>query len=76
MSGTNGIDFLEGLIQKGCRQRHIALMSGNFSGTDLTRASRLGWTLFSKPLAMAALIAWIEETERSIPAERKLFNWN
>ena len=75
MSGTNGIDFLEGLIQKGCRQRHIALMSGNFSGTDLTRASRLGCTLFSKPLAMAALIAWIEETERSIPAERKLFNW-
>jgi DNA-binding response OmpR family regulator len=75
MSGTNGIDFLEGLIQKGCRQRNIALMSGNFSGTDLTRASRLGCTLFSKPLAMARLTTWIEETERSIPPERKLFDW-
>ena len=76
MSGTNGIDFVEGLIQKGCRQRHIAIMSGNFSEADLTRASRIGCTLFSKPLAMEALTAWIEEAERSIPPERKLFNWN
>ena len=75
MSGTNGIDFLEGLIQKGCRQRHIALMSGNFSGTDLSRASQLGCTLFSKPLEMARLTTWIEDTERSIPPERKLFDW-
>ena len=75
MHGANGIDFLERLIQKGCRQRHIALMSGSFSEADLTRASRLGCTPFSKPLAMAALTAWVEEIERSIPPERKLFTW-
>jgi CheY-like chemotaxis protein len=75
MSGTNGIDFVEGLIQKGCRQRHIAIMSGNFSEADLARTSRFGCTLFSKPLAMDALTAWVEEAERSIPAERKLYDW-
>jgi DNA-binding response OmpR family regulator len=76
MSGTNGIDFLEGLIQKGCRQRHFALMSGNFSEDDMARASQLGCALFGKPLAMARLTAWIEEAEQSIPPERKLFDWN
>jgi DNA-binding response OmpR family regulator len=75
MAGTNGIDFVEGLIQKGCKQRRIALMSANFSEADLARASRLGCTQFSKPLAIEALIAWIDETERTIPPERKLFNW-
>jgi len=75
MHGANGIDFLEGLIQKGCRQRRFALMSGDFSDADLIRASRLGCTLFDKPLDVAALTAWVEETERSIPLERKLFDW-
>jgi DNA-binding response OmpR family regulator len=75
MSGTNGIDFVERLIQKGCRQRHIAIMSGNFSEADLARASRLGCMLFSKPLVMDALTAWVEKAERSIPPERKLYDW-
>ena len=30
MFGKNGIDYLEELMQKGCRQRHFALMSGGF----------------------------------------------
>jgi hypothetical protein len=75
MNGTNGIDFLEGLIQKGCRQRHIALMSGNFTEADLARAARLGCTAFSKPLVIPSITAWAEEIERAIPPERKLFNW-
>jgi hypothetical protein len=76
MLGKNGIDFLEGLIQKGCKQRHFALMSGSFSDADLARASQLGCVPFSKPLDMALLIVWIEEAERSIPLERRLFDWN
>jgi DNA-binding response OmpR family regulator len=75
MHGSNGIDFLETLIKKGCKQRQIALMSGNFSEADLSRATRLGCTILSKPLAMAALTTWVEEIERSILPERKLFNW-
>jgi CheY-like chemotaxis protein len=75
MHATNGIDFLETLIQKGCRQQHIALMSGNFSEDDLARAKRLGCAIFNKPIAMAALVKWIEEIEPSIPPGRKLFNW-
>lgn len=76
MSGTNGVDFLERLMQKGCRQRHIALMSGNFSEADLASGLQLGCVFFTKPLDIAQLTAWIEKAERSIPSERKLFDWN
>jgi hypothetical protein len=75
MHGTNGIDFLETLIQKGCRQQDIALMSGHFSDDDLARAKRLGCAIFNKPIAMAAIVKWAEEIEQSIPSGRKLFNW-
>jgi hypothetical protein len=76
MVDGNGIDFLEQLVQKGCKQMHLALMSGNFTETDLVRASRLHCKLFAKPLAMAQLTAWVEEVERLIPSERTLFDWH
>lgn len=72
---SNGIDFLEKLIQKGCRQRHFALMSANFSEADIARASQIGCTLFNKPLEFPKITAWIEEVERCIPSERILFDW-
>jgi CheY-like chemotaxis protein len=76
MPGANGVDFLEGLVQKGCKQRHFALMSGNFCEDDLARASQFGCVLFNKPLNMVQLTAWVEEVERSIPSEHKLLAWN
>lgn len=75
MVDGNGIDFLEQLVQKGCQQSHFALMSGGFSDEDLARASRLGCTLFKKPLDMAQFARWLEEVERSIPSQRTLYNW-
>jgi len=75
MLGNNRIDFIEKLIEKGCKQRHFALMSGAFTDSDRERASRLGCAVFEKPVDMEALTAWIESVEKSIPAERVLFDW-
>ena len=75
MQTANGLDFLEQLTQKGCRQRHFALMSGSFLEADLARGSQLGCKLFSKPLDMGQLIAWVEEVEKSTPADRALLDW-
>ena len=75
MMGVNGIEFIEQLIRKGCRRPHFGLMSACFSPTDLVRASKLGCTLFTKPLDMARVTAWVEEVECSIPSERILFDW-
>ena len=76
MVDGNGIDFLEQLVQKGCQRPHFALMSGHFSDDAVARASRLGCTLFEKPLDMARFAKWLEEVERSIPSKRTFYNWN
>ena len=76
MADENGIEFLEQLIQKGCLRPQLALMSGDFSDEDLSRASRLGCALFKKPLDMVEFGKWLEEVERSIPSKRTLYNWH
>jgi len=75
MEGKNGLDYIEKLVEKGCKQRHFALMSGAFSAADLLRATHLGCALFSKPIEMDALKTWVEVVEESIPPERQLHNW-
>ena len=75
MLKRNGIDFIEELMKKGCRQRRFALMSGAFTDADRARAARLGCVLFEKPLDMEDLRAWVDLVEESIPAERVLFDW-
>ena len=48
MSGKNGIDYIEQLLKKGCKQRHFALISGAFSDADIVRAAQMGCALFGK----------------------------
>ena len=73
MLGANGIDFVEELQTKGCRVRNIALMSGAFSERDLERAARLGCTAFPKPIDMAAFLVWVEEAERAMAVEPRIW---
>lgn len=53
MLGANGI-YIERLIEKGCKQRHFAVM---FSDSDLERASKIGCLLFTKPREKDAMAA-------------------
>jgi CheY-like chemotaxis protein len=76
MMGANGLDFIEELIERGCRLPNFALMSGDFSDADLDRAAELDCVLFTKPLNMEALTVWVEEVEGSIPSERILYDWS
>lgn len=76
MLDGNGINLLERLIQKGCKQRHFALMSGNLSDADIARVSKVvDCAFFTKPLDMTKVTAWVEALEGSIPLKRTLFNW-
>ena len=75
MIGVNGIDFVEQMIEKGCRRPYFGLMSACFSTADLVRASKLGCASFTKPLDMDRVTAWVAEVERSIPSERILVDW-
>jgi len=75
MGGKNGIDYIEKLVKKGCRQRHFAIMSGAFSDADMVRAAQMSCALFSKPLDMEVLKSWVEVVEQSILPDRQLYNW-
>ena len=75
MFGRNGIDYIERLLNKGCKQQHVALMSGGFTDSDRERAARLGCALFDKPLDTEALTNWVESVESAISPERRLFDW-
>lgn len=75
MLDGSGVDFLEQLVRKGCRHPPLALMSGDFSGEDLARASRLGCMLFKKPLDMVQFATWVKEAEGLIPSTRALHDW-
>lgn len=75
MLGANGIDYIERLIEKGCKQRHFALISASFSETDLARAAKISCALFTKPLDIKAIQDWVESVEQRIAPERVLYNW-
>lgn len=75
MPSMKGIDFLERQIRKGCRCKHVALMSGDMTPDDARRAGEMGITLFTKPFLHSALTQWIEDVESSIPEGRKLSDW-
>jgi DNA-binding response OmpR family regulator len=74
MPRVNGIDFIQHLIEKGCKSTHIALMSGSWTESDLARAVELGCKIFRKPFAFSNLLKWLEEVESKIPSERRLFD--
>lgn len=75
MTGRNGIDFIEQLMAKGCKQKNFALTSGAFRDEDRARVSRIGCALFEKPLDMVALTEWVEKVEAALSAQRVLFDW-
>ena len=70
-----GIDFLERQIKKGCKCKHFALMSGDFSNEDLSIADSLNIIIFKKPFKLKDIIVWLDKIERNIDPKRQLSNW-
>ncbi len=71
----NGLDFLEEQIKKGCRCKHIALMSGAFTDESVSKAKSLGIKIFKKPFKITEIINWLDQVERDIDPERNLSDW-
>ena len=71
----NGLDFLEEQIKKGCRCKHIALMSGAFRDDSVSKAKSLGIKIFKKPFKIAEINNWLDQIEKDIDSERKLSDW-
>ena len=76
MPGTNGLDFIQGMIEKKCRRPHTAIMSGSWTDVEVERAAQLSCKVFKKPFQMAEVIDWLHQVEKIISPERRLFDWH
>jgi CheY-like chemotaxis protein len=74
MPNITGLEFIENQIKHGCKVRNIALISGDWSEPEMKRAHELGCLTFSKPLRIAELIDWLNECEKRIDPNRKLWD--
>jgi len=75
MPEVDGLDFAEGLLAQGCPAPQIALMSGAWPPAAHARAARLGCCLFTKPFAVAELLAWFDTAEAQVAPTRALLEW-
>ncbi len=73
MPRCSGLDYLEGLLKKGCtgRERHMAIASGHWSMEEFKRATELGCKIFQKPYHLHEIRHWIEKCRESIPGNKK-----
>jgi DNA-binding NtrC family response regulator len=76
MPFMKGLDFLELQIKKGCKCKHLALMSGDLTLADSDRAKPLGIKLFKKPFKIREIDEWAKSVEAEIPVDRLLTEWN
>lgn len=76
MPNVRGLDFLEGLLRKGCKCHALALMSGSWTDEDVARAERLGIKLFAKPFHIHELFAWLDNMVEALAADRRLQEWS
>ena len=75
MPYKNGMIFLEEQIKKGCKCKHIALMSGDFKDITELKANLLGIKTFKKPFNLEELTNWLDQVENDIDPKRKLSDW-
>jgi len=71
----DGLSFLEEQIKKGCKCKHIGLMSGYFIDEYVSKANLLGLKIFKKPFHLSELTSWLEQVESEIDPNRKLLDW-
>jgi len=68
MPGMDGISLMIHLQQKGCKCRHLALMTGyGISPPDLTKVTKFGTRVFIKPHAFSEIVAWLKEVKADHP---------
>ena len=75
MPFKNGFDFIEEQLNKGCKCKNIALMSGAFTNAHFDKAKSLGITIFKKPFQIASITSWLDRIEKDIGPQRILTDW-
>jgi DNA-binding response OmpR family regulator len=72
--GFPSFEILEHIAHGNCKVPNIALMSGTWLDVHRVYARKLDCEIFEKPLCAKALQAWLDESERRIDPDRKLYD--
>ena len=74
MQAENGLEFIKNQKEKGCKIEHQALLSGDWTDSDLQTAQELGCRVFHKPF-ISDMLLWLNDCRKRIEPERKLSNF-
>jgi DNA-binding response OmpR family regulator len=72
MPTKTGLDLIKERQQQGCKVRYRALMSADWTDSDLKHAHELGCYIFHKPFNLKKMIKWLDDCSDNINPERKL----
>ena len=75
MPNVRGLEFVEAQLAKGCKCVNVALMSGNWSESELERTREIGCKVFAKPFQLNEIDRWLDEIEKQTDPNRELFDW-
>ncbi len=72
MPASNGLEFMKERLRKGCKVKYRALMSGDWTDSDLKYARELGCHIFHKPFNIEEMLKWLDDCAQKINSDRKL----
>lgn len=74
MPTLTGLELMEDRRRKGCKAKYRALMSGDWSDSNLQHAQELGCKVFHKPFNLRQMFQWLDDCSKQIDPARKLSN--
>ena len=72
MPTQTGLELMKIRKQKGCKTKYRALMSGDWTDSNLKYAQELGCRVFHKPFNLDELLQWLDDCSKEIEPDRKL----
>ena len=59
MPNISGLDFIENLLNQGCKINNFMLMSGEWANNQFEQAKKLGLYIFKKPFDIENFNKWL-----------------
>ncbi|MBT8369118.1 MAG: response regulator [Deltaproteobacteria bacterium] len=75
MPVENGLEFIKNMLNWGCKITFRALMSADWTESDLQYAKKIGCKVFRKPFDLEELLGWLENCQKHIDQNRVLSDW-
>ena len=69
MPAKSGLDLIKERQQKGCKIKYRALMSADWTDSDLKSAHELGCYIFHKPFDLKEMLKWLDDCRDELNQE-------